>query len=186
MAACCGTAAIVLAEQCNRKLTAWPPCDSQVKRRMQKVLRRGPRLQKKLGEVVYKGHYSYNLMLELQLGIRYSVGRSLRPRSFEKHSLIAQLGVLRPWWSMGSVISSHGGGHSSSTGHKAPHVGCFSAFRHSHDGDEQQQEHHYQQQVHQHVQQQLEAVLAGATGGGELVEEDFREELTVFFPSSGR
>lgn len=164
----------------------------QVKRRMAKVLRRQPRMQKKLGEVVYKGHYSYNLMLELQLGIRYSVGRSLRPRTIEKHSLIAQLGVLRPWWSTSSVLSSSGV-HSSSSGSKGPHVGCFSGLRHHHEDHEHQQQHqqvlqqcNHQQQVHQHVQQQLEAVLAGATGGGDLVEEDFREELTVFFPSSGR
>jgi hypothetical protein len=84
---------------------------------VQRVLRRGPRLQKKLGEVVYKGHYSYSLMLELQLGIRYSVGRALRPRSNtprDMHcgssggggggsgSLFAQSlglsGSLRPWW----------------------------------------------------------------------------------------
>eukprot|EP00775_Hariotina_reticulata_P005077 gene5077-5318_t len=43
--------------------------DSVVRQRVQRVLRRGPRMQKKMGEVVYKGHYSYSLMLELQLGI---------------------------------------------------------------------------------------------------------------------
>eukprot|EP00878_Enallax_costatus_P012911 GHUV01013483.1.p1 GENE.GHUV01013483.1~~GHUV01013483.1.p1 ORF type:complete len:608 (+),score=218.88 GHUV01013483.1:178-2001(+) len=160
----------------------WPK--NKAKRRIQKVLRRGPRMQKKLGEVVYKGHYSYTLMLELQLGIRYSVGRSLRPRDMEKHSLIAQLGVLRPWWSTGSVLSSTGG-HSSHSGLKGAAAGCFSAFRHPHEDDEEQQHYDHQQQVHQHVQQQLEAVLAGATGGGALVEADFKEEITVFFPSSG-
>ena len=41
--------------------------------------RRGPRLQKKLGEVVYKGNPSYALMANLQLGIRYSVGRGPWP-----------------------------------------------------------------------------------------------------------
>jgi hypothetical protein len=34
--------------------------------------RRGPRLQTKLGQVVYKGHNSYQLMLDLQLGIRWA------------------------------------------------------------------------------------------------------------------
>eukprot|EP00878_Enallax_costatus_P036884 GHUV01041469.1.p1 GENE.GHUV01041469.1~~GHUV01041469.1.p1 ORF type:complete len:227 (-),score=58.49 GHUV01041469.1:62-742(-) len=171
--------------KCNCMLCVWLSCAEQAKRRIQKVLRRGPRMQKKLGEVVYKGHYSYTLMLELQLGIRYSVGRSLRPRDMEKHSLIAQLGVLRPWWSTGSVLSSTGG-HSSHSGLKGAAAGCFSALRHPHEDDEEQQHYDHQQQVHQHVQQQLEAVLAGATGGGALVEADFKEEITVFFPSSGR
>jgi hypothetical protein len=53
----------------------------QVRRRVARVLGRGPRLQKKLGEVVYKGHDSYQLMVALQLGIRHTVGRIERPRT---------------------------------------------------------------------------------------------------------
>ena len=48
---------------------------------MARVLGRGPRLQKKMGEVVYKGHDSYQLMVALQLGIRHTVGRIERPRT---------------------------------------------------------------------------------------------------------
>lgn len=37
------------------------------------VLRSKPKLQKKMGELVYKGHRSFDLMINLQLGIRWSV-----------------------------------------------------------------------------------------------------------------
>lgn len=148
-------------------------------------------MQKKLGEVVYKGHCSYTLMLELQLGIRYSVGRSLRPRSIEKQSLMAHLGVLRPWWSTSSILASTAG-QINTSGARIVQVGCLGGLRHhhhhhdDHQASEQQQQERYREQVHQHVQQQLQAVLAGGTGGGSLVEADFKEELTVYFPSSGR
>jgi 1-phosphatidylinositol-4-phosphate 5-kinase len=49
-------------------------------------------MQKKLGEVVYKGHYSWELMIALQLGIRYSVGRPehmSRPSTALKGSITA-------------------------------------------------------------------------------------------------
>jgi 1-phosphatidylinositol-4-phosphate 5-kinase len=36
-------------------------------------LRRMRRRQVRLGETIYKGHRSYDLMLNLQLGIRYTI-----------------------------------------------------------------------------------------------------------------
>lgn len=77
-------------------------------------------------------------------------------------------------------------GHSSHSGLRGATAGCFSAFRHTNEEDPEQQHYNHQEQVQQHVQQQLEAVLAGNTGGGALVEADFQEEVAVFFPSSGR
>jgi hypothetical protein len=53
--------------------------------------RKGPRLQLKMGEVVYKGHYSYELMNQLQLGIRYSVGRTAARRPALAAALAAAL-----------------------------------------------------------------------------------------------
>lgn len=34
-----------------------------------------PQVSKQPGETIYKGHRSYDLMLNLQLGIRFTVGR---------------------------------------------------------------------------------------------------------------
>jgi hypothetical protein len=77
----------------------------QVRRHMQRVLRRGPRMQKKLGEVVYKGNPSYAIMANLQLGIRYSVGRGPWPPSQAGSWLgLGGLGVgVAPWGSSGGV-----------------------------------------------------------------------------------
>jgi hypothetical protein len=47
---------------------------NRVRRRVRKVLMREPRLQRRMGELIYKGHASHDLMLNLQLGIRYSAG----------------------------------------------------------------------------------------------------------------
>jgi hypothetical protein len=59
----------------------WPKRQKKVRQRMRRALgRKGPRLQLKMGEVVYKGHYSYELMNQLQLGIRYSVGHTVARR----------------------------------------------------------------------------------------------------------
>lgn len=73
---------------------------------MQRVLRRGPRMQKKMGEVVYKGNPSYAIMANLQLGIRYSVGRGPWPPSQAGSWLgLGGLGAaVAPW-------GSSGGGH---------------------------------------------------------------------------
>lgn len=75
---------------------------------MQRVLRRGPRMQKKLGEVVYKGNPSYAIMANLQLGIRYSVGRGPWPPSQAGSWLgLGGLGAaVAPWGSSGG---GHGG-----------------------------------------------------------------------------
>jgi hypothetical protein len=158
----------------------------QVRRRVQRVLRRGPRMQKKLGEVVYKGHYSYSLMLELQLGIRYSVGRVLRPRgsstlssssavSLLRTSFGLQLHGLRPKWSMSAAV--HG-------------VSCVSGGHTKDDLDEARQQ-QQQQRQQQQVQRQQHAAGDGAVvmpdeDVGELCAQDFQEKLAVFFPSSGR
>jgi hypothetical protein len=152
----------------------------QVRRRVQRVLRRGPRMQKKLGEVVYKGHYSYSLMLELQLGIRYSVGRVLRPRgsstlssssavSLLRTSFGLQLHGLRPRWSMSAAV--HG-------------VSCVSGGHTKDDADEARQ----QQQPRQQQQRGAGdgAVVVADEDVGELCAQDFQEKLAVFFPSSGR
>eukprot|EP00850_Spirogloea_muscicola_P023457 SM000358S13182 [mRNA] locus=s358:6526:10380:- [translate_table: standard] len=55
--------------------------------------RRSAREVKRLGETIYKGHRSYDLMLSLQLGIRYTVGRRaqaapqpLVPADFERRA----------------------------------------------------------------------------------------------------
>lgn len=115
-------------------------------------------MQKKLGEVVYKGHYSYSLMLELQLGIRYSLGKALRPRvgsGGSATSLLANsfaFGVLRPWWSVSAAIGN---------------TSCVSGG-HVKDGELRQRQ------------------FSEATAEEKLVALDFREKLTVFFPSSGR
>lgn len=57
----------------------WPKRGGKMGARVRRVLRRTPRLQKKMGELIYKGHHSHSLMLCLQLGIRYSSGRGLAP-----------------------------------------------------------------------------------------------------------
>jgi hypothetical protein len=81
----------------------------QVRRHMQRVLRRGPRMQKKMGEVVYKGNPSYAIMANLQLGIRYSVGRGPWPPSQAGSWLgLGGLGVgVAPWGSSGGAHKEH-------------------------------------------------------------------------------
>jgi hypothetical protein len=144
-------------------------------------------MQKKLGEVVYKGHYSYSLMLELQLGIRYSVGRVLRPRgsstlstssavSLLRTSFGLQLHGLRPRWSMSAAV--HG-------------VSCVSGGHTKEDLDEARQQQRQQQRRQQQQQQQQRGAGDGAVvmpdeDVGELCAQDFQEKLAVFFPSSGR
>lgn len=59
----------------------WSKSKGGVAQRVKRLVRRNPRFQTKLGEVVYKGHHSFELMLSLQLGLRYSVGKMLRPSS---------------------------------------------------------------------------------------------------------
>ncbi|CAI5458854.1 unnamed protein product [Closterium sp. Yama58-4] len=59
-----------------------------------KTRSKGPRREgKKAGELIYKGHLSYDLMLTLQLGLRYSIGRmgldsvrELRESDFSQHA----------------------------------------------------------------------------------------------------
>jgi hypothetical protein len=128
-------------------------------------------MQKKLGEVVYKGHYSYSLMLELQLGIRYSVGRVLRPRgssalsSSSAVSLLRNsfgLNALRPWWSMSAGVRG---------------VSCVSGGHTKDEQDELRQQ--------QRGSGETPVVMADEDAG-ELCAQDFREKLAVFFPSSGR
>jgi hypothetical protein len=117
-------------------------------------------MQKKMGEVVYKGHYSYSLMLELQLGIRYSVGRALSPRhSCSTSSLAGALGLgsFGPW---GLVLGLSGSsGLLSSQGKK-------------------------QQRGQQRLEKKQQ--LLNADEVKELVQDDFREKVTVYFPSCGR
>ncbi|KAF6257898.1 hypothetical protein COO60DRAFT_1175694 [Scenedesmus sp. NREL 46B-D3] len=148
----------------------WPK--NKVRQRVQRALRRGPRMQKKLGEVVYKGHYSYSLMLELQLGIRYSVGRALRPRgssALSSSSAVSMLrtsfglAALRPRWSVGAAAGG---------------VGCVFGGRTKDDVDEQRQQ--QQQRGARDT-----AVAAADEDVSELCAQDFEEKLAVFFPSSG-
>jgi hypothetical protein len=133
-------------------------------------------MQKKLGEVVYKGHYSYSLMLELQLGIRYSVGRVLRPRgsstlssssavSLLRTSFGLQLHALRPHWSISAAV--HG-------------VSCVSGGHTKDDLDEARQQQQQQRGAGDG------AVVVPDEDVGELCAQDFEEKLAVFFPSSGR
>ncbi|WIA13706.1 hypothetical protein OEZ85_007259 [Tetradesmus obliquus] len=150
----------------------WPK--NKVRRRVQRVLRRGPRMQKKLGEVVYKGHYSYSLMLELQLGIRYSVGRALRPRGASAQSGSSAVSLLRssfalhglrPWWSMSAGVSG---------------VSCVSGGHTKEDDQDEQQRQQQQQRGASEA-----AVMVADEDVGELCGQDFREKAAVYFPSSG-
>lgn len=124
---------------------------------MQRVLRRGPRMQKKLGEVVYKGNPSYAIMANLQLGIRYSVGRGPWPPSQAGSWLgLGGLGAaVAPWGSSG------GGAHKESR--------------------LQQQ----QDKAGGH-RRQLSDALAGNAGGAPLTPADFEEKRTLYFPTDGR
>ncbi len=140
----------------------WGKGRRRIRKGMRRVLmRREPRFQKKLGEVVYKGHYSYQLMLELQLGIRYCVGRTLRPRgsadrgSTGGHTLVGRF--------LSGVPLHHGhassGGALSSNG-PTPNLAVPSAPA---------------------------AVLHAAAGAAPpLVPADFAEKIHVNFPSAGR
>lgn len=136
------------------------------------MLRRGPRLQKKLGEVVYKGHYSYSLMLELQLGIRYSVGRGLWPSTRSSTTNLRALagftGVLAPWAPHGSGNGSGGG---SKQQQQAQGQGGFKMLQASSKGGHQRT---------------ASDALTAEGGLRQLEALDFKEERTVYFPSCGR
>lgn len=180
-----------------------PLLHRQVRQRLNsvaRVLRRGPRLQKKLGEVVYKGHFSYSLMLELQLGIRYSVGRGLWPRATHMGGSgsgllsFAGFGVLAPWASsMSGVLANKNKSKAkeekrwmqqqeaerrrqrSSSGASG---GGSSGGGGREDGQQQQQS---QQREFGHVLAGVSDVLSEQLERG-----DFKEERTVYFPSCGR
>jgi len=47
----------------------------QLRKRVKKALGMGKKLQQKKGQLLYKGMIGYDLMIRLQLGIRYSIGR---------------------------------------------------------------------------------------------------------------
>jgi hypothetical protein len=134
------------------------PSVLQVRRHMQRVLRRGPRMQKKMGEVVYKGNPSYAIMANLQLGIRYSVGRGPWPTSHTGSWLgLGGLGAaVAPW-------GSSGGAHKQAQQPK------------------QQQE----AQGQAGHRRQLSDALSGNTGSV-LTPGDFQEKRTLFFPTNGR
>jgi len=130
---------------------------------MQRVLRRGPRMQKKMGEVVYKGNPSYVIMANLQLGIRYSVGRGPWPPSQAGSWLgIPGFGTAAPW-------SSSGG---------AQHRLAL-PFHH------QQQQQHQEAEVEKGHRGQLSDALSGNTGRP-LTAADFEEKRTLYFPTNGR
>jgi hypothetical protein len=114
-------------------------------------------MQKKLGEVVYKGNPSYAIMANLQLGIRYSVGRGPWPPSQAGSWLgLGGLGAaVAPW-------GSSGGGHG---------------------GKEQRQQGQDKAQGHK---RQLSDVLSGNIGGAPLTQVDFDEKRTLYFPTDGR
>lgn len=128
---------------------------------MQRVLRRGPRMQKKMGEVVYKGNPSYAIMANLQLGIRYSVGRGPWPPSHTGSWLgLGGLGAaVAPW-------GSSGGAHKQPPPPQQP---------------KQQQE---AQGQAGHRRQLSDALLGNP--GSVLTPADFQEKRTLFFPTDGR
>lgn len=67
-----------LPSQCTFSLTLGSPAacsfpSPQQPEEKRRRLRRQRRRQVRLGETIYKGHRSYDLMLNLQLGIRYTI-----------------------------------------------------------------------------------------------------------------
>jgi hypothetical protein len=72
-------------------------------------------MQKKLGEVVYKGHYSWELMIALQLGIRYSVGR---PEHMSRPSTALKAALKGSF--IGPSSSSRDGGGAAAAAAAAP------------------------------------------------------------------
>jgi hypothetical protein len=147
---------------------------AQVRARMARVLRRGPRLQTKLGEVVYKGHYSYSLMLELQLGIRYTVGRGLWPRpSHGSSSAAAGL------WGLSSVLAPWG---SMSGGRRKEER---RAQRQQLEAAQKQQQQQQSAQRGRHVRQLSDALTPEGVLRA-LEPADYKQERFVYFPSCGR
>lgn len=75
----------------------WPKPKTTVGQRVRRlILRKPPRHQMKLGEVVYKGHNSYQLMLNLQLGIRWVAALGLQVAAVSRANMLKGVAAVMP------------------------------------------------------------------------------------------